>query len=201
MKWSDKLVWTTLTYAKLTSLALLLVLSWVNGHSEYICKHPSRFVSDTVLVATGVAASFAAVALMRGHSAMILEIAFMSFFLFFAFNVLRELAGLNSKEQKQSPVLRPLLVVTAVALAVWVAVLAVKVAAPLRPGSLAIEAMVMGAFMATSEAYIAFNHGESAGTIARTFAMYFAGSAIGHVALQRAGFYRHVFTGRRPSAS
>lgn len=193
---------TTIKFGKFALLAALLILSFINGHKEYINEHPRKFMWDNFTVGTTSAIAIAIIAYMRGRPDLIPSLAFISFLLFFTYNVFRELSGFNAisdpakqtqGEAKQSKVLKwPILAIVILSIIVLTGMaIKSKVAHPLGFGRLAAEAAVLAGFTALAEILVARNHGDSmlvAG--AGNFVLFF----IFHIVLQYGGFYNHVFS-------
>jgi hypothetical protein len=193
---------TTIKFGKFALLAALLILSFINGHKEYISEHPRKFMWDNFTVGTTSAIAISIIAAMRGRQDLIPSLAFISFLLFFTYNVFRELSGFNAVsdpakqtqgEAKQSKALKwPMLAIVIVSIIVLTGMaIKSKVAHPLGFGRLAFEAVILAGFTALAEMFVARNHGDSiivAG--AGNFGLFF----LFHIVLQYGGFYNHVFS-------
>ena len=194
----------TIKFGKFALLALLLVLSFINGHKEYIAENPRKFMWDNFAVAATSAIAMVAIAKIRGRGDLIPSLAFIAFLLFFTYNVFRELSGFNvvtdpSKqtqgEAKQSKVLKwPIIAIILVSVIVLVGLaFKAKVVHPQGFGVLAIEAAILAALTAFAEMFVARNHGEHNNAIAATGIVNFMMFFIAHIVLQYGGFYNHVF--------
>jgi len=207
-EWEERFV-LTIKFGKFALLALLLVGGFVNGHKSYIQQNPRKFMWDSFAVGGLSAVAIVLIAMMRGRPDLAVNLAFVSFFLFFAYNVFRELSGFNDVfekekltqgEAKQTRVLKwPVLAIflAGSAILMYMAYKA-SVPHPTGRGSLFLEAAILGAFTAVSEMIVARNHGVHfdgiiAGGIAN-FIMFF----IAHLVLQWGGFYSHVFNPAPP---
>jgi len=91
METFDKVILTE----KAALIALLLILSFVNGYKDYVSVSPRKFVGDCVVSGATGAIAFAIIANMRG-SDRVESIAITTFMLLFMLNVLTELSGFNS---------------------------------------------------------------------------------------------------------
>ena len=194
----------TIKFGKFALLALLLILSFINGHKEYIAESPRKFMWDNFTVGLTSAIAISIIAAMRGRSDLIPSLAFISFLLFFVYNVFRELSGFNvvmdptkqtQGEAKQGKVLKlPMLILIVISIVVLVGMaIKAKVAHPLGFGRLAGEAAFLASFTALGEMLVAKNHGEHIGAIAMTGGVNFIMFFMFHIVLQYGGFYNHVF--------
>lgn len=195
----------TIKFGKFALLALLLVLSFINGHKEYITENPRKFMWDNFAVGGFGAISIAIIASMRGRPDLIPNLAFVSFLLFFVYNVFRELSGFNvitdptkqtQGEAKQAKALKwPFLAVVILCLIILpMMAFKAKVAHPLGFGRLAVEAAILAVFTAAAEILVAKNHGEDGKAIAITGVGNFLLFFFFHILLQYGGFYNHVFS-------
>jgi hypothetical protein len=195
----------TIKFGKFILLAFLLILSFINGHKEYICENPRKFMWDSFSVGLMSALGISIIAFMRGRSDLIPNLSFIAFFLFFTYNVFREFSGLNAStdekkltqgESKQMQALKKPLMYTLIGTTVFLVLLAViqhqgiNVGGPKR---LLQEAFIFGLCTAFGELVVAVNHKEPFITdIAMFFGNLFV-FAIAHIVLQYGGFYSHVF--------
>lgn len=202
-KWADRF-YTLIKYGKFALLTLLLLGAFVNGHKKYIAANPRKFMWDSFLVGITSALGISAIAWMRGYSDLIPNLAFIAFFLFFAYNVFRELSGFNSvtadhdltqneaaqKRNLKYPAMAFFLL--AVVAGLTIAAFA-HVGHPTGLGSLLKEATIFGLLTAIGEIIVAANHGEHAEGVAMAglgnFGMFF----LAHIVMQWGGFYTHVF--------
>lgn len=189
---------------KFALLALLLIMSFINGHKEYIAENPRKFMWDNFTVGATSAIAIAIIANMRGRPDLIKNLAFVSFLLFFVYNVFRELSGFNAitdpakltqGEAKQANVMKmPIMIIIGIAVVVVLGLaLVARVAHPLGFGRLAQEAAIFASFTAFAEIIVAANHGEDAKHIALTGLANFVMFFLAHIILQYGGFYNHVF--------
>jgi hypothetical protein len=194
--------YTVIKYGKFALLTALLILSFINGHKDYISENPRKFMWDNVAVGLTSAISFAVIAWMRGRTDLIANLAFMSFLIFFIYNVFRELSGFNAAssgdgkltqgEQAEITVLTKPLMTIGAALVGFMAVLAIGAHVRHPQGFVALlkEAAVFGSMTAIGEAILARNHGSSVASAAGVnFGMFF----VLHIFLQLGGFYDHIF--------
>jgi len=199
----------TIKFGKFALLALLLIGGFVNGHKSYIQKNPRKFMWDSFAVGGLSAVAIVIIAMMRGRPDLAVNLAFVSFFLFFAYNVFRELSGFNDVfekdkltqgEAKQARALKwPILGIflAGSAILMYMAYKA-SVPHPTGRGSLFLEAAILGAFTAAAEMTVARNHGVHfdgilVGGIAN-FILFF----VAHLVLQWGGFYSHLFNPAPP---
>lgn len=207
-EWAERFV-LTIKFGKFALLALLLTGAFVNGHKSYIQKNPRKFMWDSFTVGALSAVAIVLIAMMRGRPDLAINLAFVSFFLFFTYNVFRELSGFNDvtesgkltqMEQKETRVLKwP----TAAAVLVGVLVLSymafkAKVPHPTGRGTLFVEAAILGAFTAAAEMLVAKNHGIKFDGVVATGLANFLMFAVAHLVLQWGGFYSHVFSPAPP---
>ena len=207
-EWADKF-YSVIKYGKGALLVLLLAGAVTNGHKEYIEKNPRKFVWDSVAVGGLSALAIVIIAMMRGRSDMWVQLAMISFLLFFFYNVVREMSGFNSitdpekltqNEAKQAKVLKwPTLIIFLGGL-VLLSFLAfkAKVPHPTGRGSLFAEAALLGLATAIGEVIVAKNHHETFDAQVFVGISNFALFAFGHLLLQWGGFYSHVFSPAPP---
>jgi hypothetical protein len=195
----------TIKFGKFALLALLLILSFINGHKEYISENPRKFMWDNFAVGGLGAIAISIIAAMRGRSDLIPSLAFVSFLLFFVYNVFRELSGFNvvtdptkqtQGEAKQAKALKwPFLALVILSLIILpLMAFKAKVAHPLGFGWLALEALILAGLTALGEILVAKNHGEHGSAVAITGAGNFVLFFFFHIILQYGGFYNHVFS-------
>jgi hypothetical protein len=194
--------YTVIKYGKFALLAALLILSFINGHKDYISENPRKFMWDNIAVGGTSAIAFAIIAWMRGRTDLIVNLAFMSFLIFFIYNVFRELSGFNAAssgdgkltqgEQAEVAVLTKPLMTGGAALAGFMAVLAIGAHVRHPQGFMALlkEAAVFGSMTAIGEAVLARNHGSP---VAKTAGVNFGMFFVLHIFLQLGGFYDHIF--------
>jgi hypothetical protein len=202
-KWADRF-YTLIKYGKFALLTLLLLGAFVNGHKKYIADNPRKFMWDSFLVGLTSALGISAIAAMRGYADLIPNLAFICFFLFFTYNVFRELSGFNSltadedltqNEAAQKRKLKyPALAFFGFAVVAGLTIAAfARVGHPDGMGALLKEATIFGILTAIGEIIVAVNHGEHSKEIAMAglgnFGMFF----LAHIVMQWGGFYTHVF--------
>ena len=191
-----------IVYGKFFVLAFLLILSFINGHKEYIEKNPRKFMWDNFVVGLSSAVAVAIIAKLRGVPEIIPNVAFISFFLFFSYNVFRELSGLNAVadtskltqgEQKQVDVLKtPILALVVMAMVALLGLALVhRVPHPEGFGKLLLEALIFGGSTGLAEVVVAMNHGEDPLHVGgMNFVLFF----IGYIVMQFGGFNNRVFS-------
>ena len=200
----EKIFKNTVIFGKFALLALLLTLSFINGHKEYIAENPRKFMWDNFTVGALSAAAVAIIAYMRGRSDLIPNLAFVSFLLFFAYNVFRELSGFNAitdvsklsqAESKERKFVGGPAFILLVLGAIGLSILAFKanVALPSGFGRLAFEAVIFAAFAAGAEILVAKNHDEHGTALIGVGVLNFLMFFYFHIVLQYGGFYNHVF--------
>lgn len=189
---------------KFSVLIFLMVLSFINGHNQYISKYPHRFVKDSCAVGMATALAVAIISVIRGRSDTILNLGFTAFFLFFTFNVIRELSGSNTisrpellsvQEKKQYKLLKWPVIGAVLLFFVLVTMISLRSAIchPMGAWILALEAAVFAVLAAAAEGYVAKNHDESKTAIVRVIALNFVLVTGIHFVLQWGGFYEQVF--------
>lgn len=198
---STTVFYSVIKYGKFALLTALLVLSFINGHRDYINENPRNFMWDCLSVGGTSAIGISIIAVMRGRKELIVNLAFITFFLFFTYNVLRELSGFNAitggdaltqVESKEQQILTKPVVTIGAGLMGFMIVLALAahIWHPQGMGALLKEACVLGFFTALGEGVLAKNHGYPLGpAIGGNFVLFF----IAHIFMQLGGFYDHVF--------
>lgn len=191
-----------IVYGKFILLAFLLILSFINGHKEYIEKNPRKFMWDSFIVGLSSAVAVAAIAQLRGVPEIIPNVSFISFFLFFSYNVFRELSGFNAVtdsskltqgEQKQVDTLQfPIMIIAGISILALTGLALVKrVPHPQGFNALMIESLIFGGLTGIAEAIVASNHHENpfkAGGV--NFIFFF----VGYIVMQYGGFNNKVFS-------
>jgi hypothetical protein len=198
---STTVFYSVIKYGKFALLTALLVLSFINGHRDYINENPRKFMWDCLAVGGTSAIGISIIAMMRDRKDLIVNLAFITFFLFFTYNVLRELSGFNAitgggaltqAESKEQQILtQPVMTVGAGIIGFMIVLaLAAHVGHPQGMGALLKEACVLGLFTAIGEGVLAQNHGYPvANAIGGNFVLFF----LAHIFMQLGGFYDHVF--------
>jgi hypothetical protein len=193
--------YSVIKYGKFALLTALLVLSFINGHRDYINENPRKFMWDCLAVGGTSAIAISIVAMMRDHKELIVNLAFITFFLFFTYNVLRELSGFNAItgggaltqiESKEQQILTQPVMTAGAGMIGFMIVLALAshVGHPQGMGALLKEACVLGLFTAIGEGILARNHGYPvAVAVGGNFVIFF----LAHIFMQLGGFYDHVF--------
>lgn len=187
---------------------LLLVLSLVNAHTEYIQKEPRKFLGGVLNFALTGALAGGFVAWNRGGDAdMIFNTVFISTLFFFFFGVCREFSGYyqlasgetghSQKMGQEAKVLKYL----AIGLAAIMIPLAISLTykasknGNTSPKGLnwpfPVELLIFTLICGMGEYGVAYQHGEKGGlVIAESFGLY----VVAHLFLQYGGFYKHVFS-------
>jgi hypothetical protein len=198
---STTVFYSVIKYGKFALLTALLVLSFINGHKDYISENPRKFMWDCLAVGGTSAIGISIIAYMRGRSDLIVNLAFITFFLFFTYNVLRELSGFNAitgggaltqGESNETQALTKPIMTFGAGMAGFMVVLAFAAHVGHPSGMMALvkEACVLGLFTAIGEGVLAKNHSYPLGpAIGGNFAMFF----FAHIIMQFGGFYDHVF--------
>lgn len=206
--WEERFV-STIKFGKFALLALLLVGGFVNGHKSYIEENPRKFMWDSFAVGSLSAAAIVLIAMMRGRPDLAINLGFISFFLFFTYNVFRELSGFNDVfesekltqgEAKQTKTLKwPILgIFLTGSIVLGYMAFKASVPHPMGRGSLFIEAAILGIFTAVSEVIVARNHGVHFDGLVVAGISNFIMFAVAHLVLQWGGFYSHVFNPAPP---
>lgn len=206
----EKVFANMIKFSKFALLAILLVLSFINGHKEYIAEKPRKFMWDNFAVGLTSAIGISVIAYMRGRADLIPNLAFIAFFLFFAYNVFRELSGLNAasddaklsagEAQQVKKLKKPVMIIVGVGLVILTAVaFKARVAHPSGFGALAKEAAIFALCTVVGEIVVAANHDEHAAAIFMVAVVNFAMFFGGHILLQYGGFYNHVFGAPGPA--
>lgn len=206
----EKVFANMIKFSKFALLAILLVLSFINGHKEYIAEKPRKFMWDNFAVGLTSAIGISIIAAMRGRADLIPNLAFIAFFLFFAYNVFRELSGMNAasddaklsagEAQQVKKLKMPVMIIVGVGLVILTAVaFKARVAHPSGFGVLAKEAAIFAFCTVIGEIVVAANHDEHAAAIFMVAVVNFAMFFGGHILLQYGGFYNHVFGAPGPA--
>lgn len=192
-------------YGKFFVLAFLLILSFINGHKEYIEKNPRKFMWDGFIVGLSSALSVALIAYMRNVPEIIPNITFVSFFLFFTYNVFRELSGFNvitdpekltqgeSKQVKFLSVPFSILALTMLGVLFILAAMS-RVPHPYGFGYLLAEAVVFGGLTGLAEIVVSKNHGETFEHSVEIGVLNFIAFGLGYILLQFGGFNNKIFS-------
>ena len=199
----ETVFYNVIKFGKFALLAALLTMSFTNAHKDYINENPRKFLWDCLAVAGTSALAISIVAWMRGQSYRIPTVAFITFFLFFVYGVVREISGFNAAAggDKEDLTLRAqslwnLLTKPVTAFMAGVAgfmiVLALFAHIPHPQGMFALvkESFIMAGMTALGEAVIAYNHGHA---ITNPAMLNFIAFFIGNMVLQFGGFYDQVF--------
>jgi hypothetical protein len=196
----------------------LLILAYLNAHTEYVEKNPRKFIIDAIATA-----GFGAIAAMwltwtRGRTDLLLNHFVFALMLFFLYAVCREFAGyftvfgsekMTNMEKKEQSVLKwP---VTALFFVGLVTAIGLAIAAKVPPdfsdgglarfakdgwrGAFAFETLIFAAIISMGEVVVAKNHDDS-GVKAGLESM-FMFVAISCV-LQAGGFYQHLYSSTPP---
>lgn len=202
----EEAFFSVIKYGKFGVLTMLLILSFINGHKEYIAENPRKFMWDNFAVGATSAIGISIIAFLRNRPDQIKNLAFISFLLFFVYNVFREMSGFNAitdstkltggEATQIRKMTKPIIILVVISLAALLVLASMaRVPHPAGVGALLKEAAIFGLFTALGEIVVATNHGEHAGEVAVTGAANFMMFGIGHIVLQYGGFYNHVFGG------
>ena len=198
---STTVFYSVIKYGKFALLTALLVLSFINGHKDYISENPRKFMWDCFSVGATSAIGISIIAYMRGRSDLIVNLAFISFFLFFTYNVLREISGFNAvsggsaltkgESQQKDLLTKPIMTFAAGLIGFMIVLaLAARVGHPQGMTALIKEACVLGFFTALGEGVLAKNHEHPlVEAVGGNFILFF----LAHIVMQFGGFYDHVF--------
>lgn len=214
--WADRFH-DVIKYGKGALLVVLFAGAVTNGHKEYISENPRKFVWDSFAVGGLSAVGIVIIAMMRGRTDLWVQLAMISFLVFFFYNVIREISGFNAitkpaelsqAEKKEESVLKiPTMGIVAVGV-ILLTFMAFKARVLLGPdapagagfltrwtpsGRLALEAAIFGLATATAEVIVARNHGDSFDGQVMTGGSNFIMFFFAHLLLQYGGFYAHVF--------
>lgn len=192
-------------FAKFSVLIFLMILSFMNGHNQYISRRPHHFVRDSFATGMATAVAVAIIAMIRGRPDTILNLTFTAFFLFFTFNVIRELSGMNTlskpellspEESKQVNLLKWPVVSVVLTFCVFITLVSLRsgISHPMGASILVLEAVIFAVLAAVSEGYVAKNHEESKVAIARVTVANFVLVIGVHLVLQWGGFYEQIFS-------
>ena len=200
--YSSKLFYEIIKYGKFGALAGLLTLAFINGHKQYVANNPRKFLWDSFLMGLTAALAVAYIAWARGRTDLIPNLAFITFFLFFAYNVVRELSGFNEILMGQGDGTQKRILfgpvktlVVGVVTAMAILALAAHKPHPLGFNVLLREGLVFGGLAALGELIIAWNHAEPPTAMAETTGLTFALFFMAHLLMQFGGFYNHIFDG------
>ena len=183
-------------------IAFFLVLSFINGYNTYICQNPNRFMWDSFTVGLTSALAIGFIAFMRGRKDLIPSLMFVSFFLFYVYNVLKEFSGLNAineddmltdtEKQEKKILIWPAVGIVAISFIV-LGSLAFVAQVPYPFRKLFIEGIVFAGLVALAEGVVSKNHNKSTeeiiSTVSATFVLFFILNCI----LQYGGFYSKIF--------
>jgi hypothetical protein len=199
----ETVFYNVIKFGKFALLAALLTMSFTNGHKEYINENPRKFLWDCLAVGGTSALAISIVAWMRSQTFRIPTVAFIAFFLFFVYNVVREISGFNAaaggdaedltlRAQAQWDLLSKPVTVFIAGVAGFMTVLALFAHIPHPQGMFALvkESFIVAGMTALGEAVIAYNHGHA---ITRPALLNFIAFFIGNMIMQFGGFYDQVF--------
>lgn len=198
--------YNVIKYGKFALLTTLLILAFVNGHKEYVAEKPRKFMWDSFLVGATSAGAIAYIAHIRGHDDLIPNLVFLTFLLFFTYNVFREMSGFNAifeedklsqGEQAQKDTLKKPLSYLASGIACILLVLAAVShhGHPLGFSVLLKEGLVFAGLTAVGEGIIAWNHEEDLKGISLAMGGNFLLFFFAHLLMQFGGFYDRIFGG------
>lgn len=188
---------------------LLLILSFVNGHKEFVEKNPRGFIGGAFMFAVAGAAAGAGLAWHRGGD--IASTMFITTLFFFFFAVCREFSGyyalssgenMTHGEEKQRKIL--IGIGAAFAAIVFPYALYLAYTAGVSPitsgltwGGFGIETFLFVSVCALAEYGVEYYHEKdekhSAGSVALSLTLAILMYLVGHLMFQYGGFYDHAF--------
>lgn len=187
---------------------LLLILSFVNGHKEFVEKNPRAFMGGAFFFALAGALAGGGLAWHRGGD--VASTIFITTLFFFFFAVCREFSGyyalssqsnMTQNEAKQRKVLLGLALGLGIPTFIYASYLAYNANVSPVPGmtwtAFGIETFLFVTVCALAEYAVEFYHekdekhsvGSMAGSITLAIFMYL----VGHIMFQFGGFYDHAF--------
>jgi hypothetical protein len=193
---------------KLCLVITLLIMSFVNGHKDYIEQHPRKFILDSVL--TGFMSGIASVFLCytRGRPDLVFNSFLLTFLFFFFYSVCREMSGyfafmgngkLTQGEDKQKNILKvPMTILIGIVILVAISLVVINREQPeYSTGILSnyrtpffIELVVFSIIASSGDVTVAINHGENPRKAFIEGASLFG---LTHIILQYGGFYNQIF--------
>ena len=191
----------TIIAGKFFLLIFLLILSFVNEYTIYINQSPQRFLTDNIAVGLSSALAISFIAYRRGRQDLIPNMMFMTFLLFFVFNILREISGINAIdevetetdiEKKEKQILTWPAIVVAILSIFLLGGLAFLARVPYPFQKLFLEGAVFAGVCAIAEGIVAMNHNKTSNEILETIAMNFVLFFLLHFILQYGGFYNKI---------
>lgn len=190
---------------KFTLMILLLVLSFINGHKEYVQRNPRKFIGDAT--ATGLASGLGAIFLCytRGRPDLYANSFIFSFLFFFFYSVCREFSGyfeftgdgkgLTQGEEKQKKILKtPAKIIAGVILAIAISIALSRRVQPNSSMPFLFELILFTLIASSGEVFVGVNHGKKPLEAFLSGAILFS---ISHVVLQYAGFYKFLFQNKK----
>lgn len=190
---------------KVGLVALFLLLSFINGHKEYVEKDPRGFMAGSILIAGTSALGGLLIAWNRKRPDLFFESVFIGALFFFLFAVTREFSGyfalmtgehLQGTQEKQRNVMAPILTVIGIAAILYMIYLAfvARVAPPDSIMGFVPELIGFVTLITIGEVVVAKQHGEKVGSAIGSSVAMFGGA---HLLLQYGGFYKEIF-GKAP---
>jgi hypothetical protein len=194
---------------KVSLVITLLIMSFINGHKDYIQNNPRKFIADSFLtgLTSGIAAAF--LCMSRGRPDLIFNSFLLTFLFFFFYGVCREMSGyfafmgngkLTQGEDDQKKLLKlPITIMIGVILLLTGSIVLINRVTPdLSMGILSkysypflLELFVFSAIASSGEFVVGINHGENP---AKALTSGFIIFAVSHLILQYGGFYNQVFS-------
>ena len=184
-------------------VALFLLLSFINGHVEYVSKNPKGFLSGSIAIALTSAAGGLFIAWNRKRPDLIFNSLFIGALFFFLFAVTREFSGyfafmsgegLKGTEEKQRNIMAPILLVLGLAALMYASYLAfmARVPTPEMRWPYPLELVIFVFLCSIGEVIVAKQHGEKVSSAIASSIVMFGGA---HLLLQYGGFYREIYEG------
>jgi len=182
-------------------VALFLLLSFINGHVEYVSKNPKGFLSGSIAIALTSAAGGLLIAWNRKRPDLFFDTLFIGALFFFLFAVTREFSGyfalmsgegLKGTEEKQRNIMTPILGVLGLAALIYMTYLAfmARVQTPEMIMPFPLEWIFFVFICSIGEVIVAKQHGEAIGPAIGSSILLFGGA---HIVLQYGGFYRELY--------
>ena len=187
---------------------LLLILSFINGHKDFVEKNPRGFIAGAFFFALAGAIAGAGLAWNRGGD--VASTMFITTLFFFFFAVCREFSGyyallsksnMTQVEAKERKVLMGIAIAIGVPAFLYALYLVFNARVSPVPGmtwsAFGIETFLFVTVCALAEYALEFYHEkdekQSAGSVASSVTMAVMMYLVGHLMFQYGGFYDHAF--------
>jgi hypothetical protein len=196
----------TLYSTKISTLIILIVLAFLNGHTGYISKHPQLFAYNSIIFPLTTAIATLFMAWNRNASDIASKVLITFLFLFF-FQVFTEMSGFYAyigrdeitPEERKNISSAPLLTTgfVSICIAIVMLVLAFNINEPYpldTKVSFPIETLVFVLLLTFGETVVTVNHGiKSAGGVTVTVLINIIFFTATQFILQKGGYYERVF--------